>query len=210
MLPQTENLSKDVITIQHPLDGFSYVVDNDKHTFVPASLYQEKKKAQYLNILGFDDAKSVVCTDFISIIKAYNVYLVSENDYEILNNLPEKAEFRHASSVLIEDLIKQNSERTDDTRVYLNIKDQRFEMIVIKEDNLLFDNTFRFKTKEDFLYFMLFTLEQLKLEAESVPVYFLGMIEEDSKLVELTSRYIRDVRFLRKENNILLNSIKCE
>lgn len=210
MLPTAEKMNENVLTIQHPLDGFSYVVNNDRHTFVPAALYQEKNKEKYLEILGLSKKKGVVCVDYISNAKVYSVYQISEKTFQYLNKLPEKAAFRHASSLLVEDLIKQNSERTGEARVYLNIKDQSFEMIVIKGANLLFDNTFRFKTKEDFLYCLLFALEQLHLETESVPVYFLGMITEDSKLVELTSRYIRDIRFLRKENNILFNLIKCE
>ena len=95
----------------------------------------------------------------------------------------------------MESLIKDNLERTDDARIYLNVKNQCFEMIVLKEAKLLFYNYFRFKTKEDFLYFVLFSMEQLHLDAEITPVYFMGMIEKDSQVVELVTRYIRDVRF---------------
>ena len=210
MTPAAGKLNENVLTIQHPLDGFSYVIDNEKHTFVPAALYQEDKKEQYLAFLGISEDNSVVCADYISNADAYNVYLISEDNYQKLQNSAEKAEIRHASSLLVEDLIKQNIERTDNTRIYLHIKEQCYEMIVLKGANLLFDNSFRFKTKEDFLYFLLFSIEQLHLEAESVPVYFLGMITEDSKLVEFTSRYVRDIRFLSKENNILYNTVKCE
>ncbi|MBQ6083744.1 MAG: DUF3822 family protein [Bacteroidales bacterium] len=184
MSPETANVNKQETTIQHSLDGFSYVL-------VPAALYQEDLKEKYLDFLGLMKEGCVVCTDYIEAADAYNVYC-----------LPEKKEFRHPTSILLENLIKENKERTDDARIYLNIKDQQFEMIVLKGTKLLFYNTFRFKTKEDFLYFLLFSIEQLHLEAESVPVYFLGMIEEDSKLVEFTSRYVRDIRF-KKE-------IKCE
>ena len=182
MMPAAENLTK--------------IFDNDRYTFVPAAVYKEKNKDKYLAVLGLCEAEdSVVCADYIEVADAYNVYAISKKDYEALQNSPETTTFHHASSVLVASLIKDNLERTDDTRVYLNIKDQKFEMIVLKGRNLLFNNTFRFKTKEDFLYFLLFTIEQLHLDAGSVPVYFLGMIEEDSKIVEATSRYMRDIRF---------------
>lgn len=185
MFPETANLNNQTKTIQHQLDGFSYVL-------VPAALYQDDLKEKYLDFLGLMKEGCVVCTDYIEVADAYNIYCADS----------ENKETRHPASVLLESLIKENMERTDDARIYLNVKDQCFEMFVLKGAKLLFYNTFRFKTKEDFLYFLLFTIEQLHLEAESVPVYFLGMIEEKSKLVEFTSRYVRDIRFKK--------DIKCE
>ena len=202
MFPEIENLNTKEITIQRLLDGFLVIIDNNRNTFVPKEVYQEKNKAKYLDFLGLADTDSVILADFIKEADAYNVYAVSKNDYENIRKSSKNIKFQHASSLFVESLIKENLERTDDTRVYLNIKDQCFEMTVLKGANLLFDNNFRFKTKEDFLYFMLFSMEQLHLETSSVTVYFLGMIEEDSKLVELTKRYVRDVRF-KKE-------MKCE
>ncbi len=195
MSPIAENLNSHELTIRNYADGFSYiVVDSDKHTFVPAALYQETKKSKYLDFLGLKEDNSVVCADYLEPVDMYNIYSVSKKEHAKLKNL-ENTEFRHASTLLLEELIKENLERIDDTRVYLNVKNNSFEMMVLKAANLLFDNTFRFKTKEDFLYFVLFSMEQLHLDAEITPVYFMGMIEKDSQVVELVTRYIRDVRF---------------
>ena len=195
MSPIAENLNSHELTIRNYADGFSYiVVDSDKHTFVPAALYQETKKSKYLDFLGLKEDNSVVCADYLKPVDMYNIYSVSKKVHAKLKNL-ENTEFRHASTLLLEELIKENLERIDDTRVYLNVKNNSFEMMVLKAANLLFDNTFRFKTKEDFLYFVLFSMEQLHLDAEITPVYFMGMIEKDSQVVELVTRYIRDVRF---------------
>lgn len=200
MLPSAENQSKNEITIQRLLDGFSF--DNCRNTIVPKEVYRDGDKDKYLEILGLRTDADMTLVDYIEEIEAYNVYSVTKEEYEYVKELPKGTKVRHASSVLISSLVKDNTERTDDVRVYLNINDQRFEMIVLEGCKLLFDNHFRFKTKEDFLYFLLFTLEQLHLDAGSVPVYFLGMIEEDSAIVELTKRYVRDVRFKK--------DLKCE
>lgn len=200
MVPPADNLNNNELTIRHLTDGFSYVVfDNNCNTFVPAAVFQEKDKRKYLDLLGLTEKDSVVCADFIELADAYNVYAISKKDFEAAKNLPEKLEIRHSSTALVEDLIKDNLERTDDYRVYLNVKNQIFEMIVLNGSKLLFDNHFRFKTKEDFLYFLLFSVEQLHLDAGSVPVYFLGMIEEKSAITEIVSRYFRDIRFMSKD-----------
>ena len=186
MVPQAENLNNNELTIRQSTDGFSYV-------FVPAAIYQDKQKEKYLDFLGIKAENSVVRADYIEAADVYNVYCSPQ---------PENKEFRHAASTLLENLIKYNIERTDDVRIYLNVLNQRFEMFVLAGTKLLFNNTFRFKTKEDFLYFLLFSMEQLHLDVETTPVYFLGMIEKDSKIVEIVTRYVRDIRFK--------NDIKCE
>ena len=186
MYPTTETLNNNELTIRQSTDGFSYV-------FVPAAVYQDKQKEKYLDFLGIKAENSVVRADYIELADVYNVYCVQKT---------EKEEFRHPASVLLEALIKENLERTDDARVYLNVLNQHFEMFVLKGAQFLFNNTFRFKTKEDFLYFLLFSMEQLHLDAETTPVYFMGMIEKDSKIVELVTRYVRDIRFK--------TDIKCE
>lgn len=191
MVPPTDNLNNNELTIRHLTDGFSYVL-------VPAALYQEKNKEKYLDFLGIKEENSVVCVDYIELADTYNVYCMPK---------PVDKDFRHPTSVLLESLIKDNLERTDDARIYLNVKNQCFEMIVLKEAKLLFYNYFRFKTKEDFLYFLLFSVEQLHLDAGSVPVYFLGMIEDKSAITEIVSRYFRDIRFKNKDLN---KSTTCE
>lgn len=178
MSHEIDSLNEKELTIQHSLDGFSYV-------FVPAALYQEKNKSQYLDFLGLTDKSCIVCADYIELADIYNVYCT---------DLKNKGN-RHPASILLENLIMDNLGRTDDPRIYLNVKDQHFEMFVLNGAKLLFYNTFRFKTKEDFLYFLLFSMEQLKLDPETVPVYFLGMIIEDSEIAELVTRYVRDIRF---------------
>ena len=53
MSPANDKLNTNELTIRNYADGFSYiVVDSDKHTFVPAALYQETKKSKYLDFLG--------------------------------------------------------------------------------------------------------------------------------------------------------------
>lgn len=199
MSPIAEKPNSNELTIRNYADGFSYiVVDNDKHTFVPAVLYHETKKSKYLDFLGLKEDNSVVCADYLEQADVYNIYDVSKKEHAKLKN-SDNTEFRHASTLLLESLMKKNLEHTDNARIYLHVRSQSFEMMVLKGANLLFDNNFRFKTKEDFLYFVLFSMEQLHLDVETAPVYFMGMIEKDSQVVELVSRYIRNVRFKTEE-----------
>lgn len=200
--------------------------DNCANTFVPASIFQNQAKNKYLDFLGIGDKGRTAVADFVSVIEANNVFSVSSEDARYLAEIQTDTKFYHATSVLVSSVIKDNIHKSNEPVIHLNVRSPKFDMVVIKGRNLLFHNTFSFKTKEDFLYFLLFSIDQLHIDAGTVPVYFSGLIEEKSQIVELSSRYIRDIRFVRRNNSmtfkedmestpffynyLLFNSIICE
>lgn len=167
------------------------LIDNNINTLIPQEFYDDSLKKEYMSLLN-SDSENHIQADFIESINVYNVYQNKDRtEYKTV----------HTSTVLIENLIKEFSERKEETRVFVNVKDNSYELIIIDGEKLLFHNYFNFYTKEDFLYFILFTFEQHRIDNESVPLYFMGFIEEKSSIVELCSRYIRNIRFIKKDNN---------
>ncbi len=74
-------------------------------------------------------------------------------------------------------------------------QNQAFDMLVLTDQKLRFFNTFRFNTKEDFIYFLLFAMEQQHLNPERTPVQFSGAIEAGSEIHAICERYIRHIQF---------------
>ncbi|MDO5341859.1 MAG: DUF3822 family protein [Bacteroidia bacterium] len=210
------------------IDGFGRTIilfDNCPNTFVPASIFRNRAKGKYLDFLGIGGDGRTAASDFLDVAEANNVFSITNDDAATLSEMQGDTQFHHAASVLVSNIIKTNIHHNEPV-IHINMKSPQFDVIVTKGCNLLFHNVFNFKTKEDFLYFLLFTIDQLHLDAGTVPVYFLGLIEEKSQLVELASRYIRDIRFVRRDNDmtfteeiektpyfhnyLLFNSITCE
>ncbi|MBO7286812.1 MAG: DUF3822 family protein [Bacteroidales bacterium] len=171
------------------------LIDNNINTFVPKDYFQETTKEKYLSLLNINNSN--VLTDSISEHNIINVYALQDN----LNFLNENIRIYHSSSILIKKLLKEFSSRNPETRAFVNVKNNSYELIIINNDKLIFHNYFNFNTKEDFLYFILFTFEQLNIDNESIPLYFIGFIEEKSPVIELCSRYIRNIRFFNRDND---------
>lgn len=171
------------------------LIDNNNNTFVPKDYFQEETKEDYLSLLNIKHSN--VLTDDIAEHNIVNVY---SYDYK-LNFLNNNIKVYHSSSILIKKLLKEFSGRNPETRAFVNVKNNSYELIIINNDKLVFHNYFNFNTKEDFLYFILFTFDQLNIDNESIPLYFMGFIEEKSTLVELCSRYIRNIRFFNRDND---------
>ena len=102
----------------------------------------------------------------------------------------------HSSSVFLDNL--PTSEKTT---VWVNVRNRDFDMAIIK-DKLLFFNNFRFNTKDDFAYFLLFAMEQFGLNGQDAPVRFSGLILASSDIINLCGRYIRDIRFVEQPNEL--------
>lgn len=171
------------------------LIDNNNNTFVPKDYFQEETKEDYLSLLNIKHSN--VLTDDIAEHNIMNVYSYDDK----LNFLNDNIKIYHSSSILIKKLLKEFSGRNPETRAFVNVKNNSYELIIINNDKLVFHNYFNFNTKEDFLYFILFTFDQLNIDNESIPLYFLGFIEEKSPVVELCSRYIRNIRFFNRDND---------
>ena len=75
--------------------------------------------------------------------------------------------------------------------------------MVLKNKKLEFFNSFNFKTKEDFIYYVLFTSEQLQLNPEEFVLTFLGGVEKESELYDIVFKYVRNIEFLNLENDAI-------
>ena len=171
------------------------LIDNNNNTFVPKEYFQEEMKENYLSLLNIEHSN--VLTDEINSSDIINVY----SSQDKLDFLRDNVKTYHSSSILIKKLIKEFSSRNPETRAFVNVKNNSYELIILNNDKLIFHNYFSFNTKEDFLYFLLFTFDQHNIDNESIPLYFLGFIEEKSSIVDLCSRYIRNIRFFNRDND---------
>ena len=202
------------------------LIDNTLNTFVPANFFLNKHKDDFMRFLNLSDDDSFILTDYIARVDINNIFAINKSDGIYLNNLPENVTIAHASSVMINSLINENLNRNHDSRVFVNVKNDYFELVIMNGCILVFHNYFRYKTTEDFVYFLIFATSQFNIDNETVPLYFLGHIENTSKILELCSRYFRDIRFMRKpveiqltkdleeepyhQHYIIYNAIKCE
>jgi hypothetical protein len=95
---------------------------------------------------------------------------------------------------LIEKLVNQYK-NFDDDFCFVNVTGNSFEIVVTKNKKLELYNCFDFKTKEDFIYYILFTAEQLNLNPEEFELILLGDIEKESELYTILYQYIRKIKF---------------
>lgn len=164
-------------------------------TFVPLPLFNDKDLANYLKYNNKIFASDYIAHDIITPYDIVSVYVPFININNVFIDKYGAFTYKHTATVLVETLLKLTSSGTN-TQVYANIASRHFELIALKNNELLFYNSFIYETKEDFIYYVLFSLEQLKLNPEEIPFIFLGAIDESNELYEIAYTYIRNISIM--------------
>ncbi|HIG32258.1 MAG TPA: DUF3822 family protein [Flavobacteriales bacterium] len=184
----TEIINNDVI-IKSEFSTQSVAFVNFPSTLVPSSLY---KKEEAETILAFNtEVMGKVIADTILSQKANLIYSVPESILTIVSNFFPKAKQKAQESILIQQYSQLN---TNTEKAYLYLNQKKVTITFFKENKLIFNNSFDYFTKEDLLYFVLFSFEQLKLSTEKIKVILFGAIEKDDEYFNLLYDYIRNLK----------------
>lgn len=166
---------------------------------VPENLWDEKNGHDFLEFSHTVEPYDRIRTDDLPQLKSKNVYAMNSELLVMLQEHFENVTIHHSTTSLMEVLLKENR-FYNDTRIFANIQQSRVELIVLEKGKLLLFNYFDFQTPEDFIFYILFTCQQLDLNPEILNFYFLGEIEKKSPLFDITYKYIRNVYFGRRPN----------
>ncbi len=196
VLVELQNHISNEPLLSQPFETVLVLFQNELSNVVPEEFFEEENAADYLKY-----SSKIIKTDFISHDKieannSINVFVPYMNINNYLFELYGEFEYKHASTILLERALSDIRNREKD-KIYLNVEPFHFEMVVVKKGQLQLYNTFEYYTKEDFIYFILFAIEQLKLNPETVIVKLTGHILKNDPLWQILYTYIRYVEFDR-------------
>jgi hypothetical protein len=196
-----ENVISEYTWLNSDFQSVNFIVSNSYSTLVPLPLFEAEKISTYLKFNLPEIPKSEISFDKLKNTLAANIYYRQEGLLEKVNEIWPNSRLIHSGSALLEILAINFKNLSDDKRVFLNVYEDRFELVYFKQNKLHFYNSFKYKTKEDFIYFLLATLEQLALNPEEVNLTLLGTINKVGKLYEIIYQYVRNIEFLERNKN---------
>lgn len=176
-------------------DEVLVIHNNSLNTFVPKALFDEDFLGSYLQYnakvfeTDFFDYDDIPNTDM------NNVYIPYVNINNFLIDQFGPFTYKNTNSILVSRLLEM-SKNIDSKRVFVHFTKHCFEIVVVQNQKLLLFNSFEYRTKEDFLYYLLFTAEQLNLNPETFRLQLLGEISEDSEYFQMAYKYVRNVSLI--------------
>jgi hypothetical protein len=193
---KTEDLFADTFR-KFPELSFSYddiliIHDNTFSTFVPTPLFDEKNLGNYLQY-----NTKVFETDFFAFDEIPNyqintVYIPYVNLNNFFIDQLGVFDYKHANSIVVSKLLDA-SKNKEEQKMIAHLGIDHFEIVVVQNQKLLFFNSFDYKTPEDFIYYLLFVAEQLRMNPENFLLELVGKISPENDYFKIAYKYIRNV-----------------
>ncbi|WP_281765768.1 DUF3822 family protein [Neptunitalea lumnitzerae] len=199
LLNEVKQIIEATEILQQDFDSLKVIYVNHLSAFVPNAVFDEEHLAEYLkyNI-------KILTTDFITYDKIesselVNVYIPFVNVNNFFLDWFGQFDYEHFATILVSKLVNL-SKNTDKENVYIHLtgKDE-FQIIVIKQKKLIFYNNFKYQSKEDFIYYLLFVYEQLELNPELIPTTFIAAVDKEHPLFNIAYTYIRNVAIYKEK-----------
>jgi|TARA_B110000263_G_scaffold107306_1_gene93737 hypothetical protein len=173
----------------------SIALTNYPNTLVPEKIYKEEDKENIFSINHDND--DIIFTDRIKSNNIKNIYSIPKSLHQTLNNIIPDIKIKPQSTILINYLL---SMQYNTEKIILYIKDNFVNILIAKNGKLLFQNKFRFTTKEDLLFYTLFCIQELNLSTENINTEVYGNISEPE--FQLLHEYIRNIDYGNKLKDI--------
>lgn len=180
----SEVISDKAATIEFIYSGLDFCL-------VPKSIYKNDLIPTLFDFLAKDEVNSIYRSEEISKMQAFACYGIQENIFNLLSNFSKSVKITHNSTSLVEYLLNQ----TQFDQLHLRISDQSFECVLLQNNKLMLFNQFKFKTLEEFVYYVMSIFNSFSLEAMNFPIVLSGTITVDSKIIELLNKYVKNVQF---------------
>jgi len=172
------------------------IFESPKSTLIPFPLFDKSELNSYLKFNHNVESWEIILFDKLQNLEAYNIYTIPECINKTIKENFGSASISNFSSSLIESLLIKYKNQNLKNTVFVNLRSNIFDIIIIEGTKLQLFNSFQFRTKEDFAYFLLFVFEQLNLNPEEIELFLIGSIDKSSKLYDIIFKYIRNIDFI--------------
>ena len=184
-----------------PFHSVLYIVNNTFNTLVPNTLFDEQDYDTFLRFNHQLPQGYKLFHEPLKNMEAVNVFAMPETQYEHLKNTWKGLSITHQTTLFIDSILKEEPYDSN-INAFVNVSSRSFDLAIVKDGKLDFFNSFKFGSKDDFIYYLMFTLEQRQLANCNIPVYFSGLVSNNSEIIHLCERYLRKIRFLRPDGNV--------
>lgn len=194
-----EELVKENELLKKKYKTISVSLVNNKSTLVPNPLFDQKKLAEYLKFNAEFDTSYNITSEQLKNSDTRNIFAVPKIIEKTIYRLFPRAKILHHSTSLIESLIT-NYKNTNQKILFVNVHLSTFEVVLLEGKHLIFYNSFHYESSEDFIYYLLFVCEQLKLNPENLKLILLGEVEKNAAIYAILYKYVRNIVFAERND----------
>jgi len=212
LLKELKKYFKETPELNDTFSSVKIIHYNNLSTVVPEVVFDKNNALSYLKFNSQILQNDYVAYDQIFNNECVNVYIPYVNINNFIFKKFDSFIYNHYSSIILEE-VKSNEKNSMNPSLYLNMGLNHIEVIYFQNNKLIFYNTFDYSTKEDVIYYLLFTIDQLKLNPEKTPLIISGSISIDDEYYEIIYKYVRNVSLYNsniKSDNAYYDDLKSD
>ena len=158
---------------------------------VPKDLFDAEYKADYLKYNTPVPNPSNLSHDEINACETIVIYepLHAFND-QLLKRL-ETFEYHHFATPFLTYALGNSTQYKP--YAWVNLQKNKMQIAITNDKRLQFYNQFEIHSTYDYLYYLLFSLEQLNISSEEIETHLFGMSASENELIKLSRNYIKTV-----------------
>ena len=149
--------------LKKPFAVVNCIVVNQKSTLVPNNLFEKNKAYAYLKFICNNIENDEIFSTKIKKINAYCVFAIDKNICKTIRKYQPQTEFYNQSIPLISAAL---SSKGKNMFVYFDTK--TVDIVVVKNENLLLQNSYQIETISDAIYFAVAVREQMGIEVNNI------------------------------------------
>lgn len=167
------------------------ILETEIYSILPIAVYTPENEFHLLKLhhsnITHDDK---ILTNELTAWDAILIFSVPGQLHAVLSGIAPEVSIEHHIPAFINDYV----ELENDKNVNVWLRSNHMDVVVLEKWNLIFINSFEFKTDEDFIYFILKVYEKLELETEQCGLK-IHNVKKRTSLTDLASKYIKNCSF---------------
>ncbi len=175
------NIIKERPILQEPFSKVTLIHHNNLNTLVPQEFFNPDTLKDYLkfNIQLLDN--DFAAFDTIGSYQTNNIYLPFVNINNVFLDYNESITYFHSGSIFLEKIDKILKKRNELSlyEVFVNIYPNDFQVAIFINEKLYLYNHFDYQDIDEFLYFLFFAIESVKVDEKKTKYTILGVLENN-------------------------------
>jgi hypothetical protein len=181
--------------------SINVAIVNNRSTLIPNAIFKTDKLESFHQFNFSSQDEDQFFSDQLINLTAYNVYSIPDFITQLFNDM-KNVSFKHFSSSLIETSLLFAKQNKMLSLVHVHILPSSFQIAVIKNQKLELYNSFIYQSSEDFIYYLLFVLDQLNINNEDASIMLTGSVEKNAAIYSMLHKYIKTLNFGVRPNNV--------
>jgi len=181
--------------LQMPYKKVFFLYESPKATLVPTALYDSSKHQELYQLNHASEGEETeLVAQKIKMADAWNLFSIPRFMYHLVKTQFDSISFYQHYSPFVESCLLSSQNKQEKDVMHIGVHSKFFDLVVLSSRKMKLCNSYAYSNVNDFIYFVLFAFEQLKLSSDTTSVHIHGLHDRQNPLYKGLKNYLRQTQ----------------